>query len=268
MDGVDFGHTGLEVSRLSIGTGTGGWGGRSEQTALGVEGLADLLRLAYDHGVNFWDAADEYGSHPHIARALRGIPRDTVVIATKTASRSAETVTRDVERFLRELGTDVLDIVLLHFVTQRDWPRRYAGAMEALSRAKEQGKVRAVGVSCHGHGALCTAAETDWAEVVLARINYAGMNMDAGTSEVLPVIERMYASGKAVYGMKVLGCGQLAKDARVAIRYVLQLGTVHAITIGTSQREHLFENLRLVEELAPQFPLRAKKERANQLSRL
>jgi aryl-alcohol dehydrogenase-like predicted oxidoreductase len=219
MEYVDFGRTGLRVSRLSVGTGTHGWGGRSEQTALGLDGLANLLRLAYDGGINFWDAADGYGSHPHVARALQGIPRDAVVIATKTTSRSAKAVTRDVERFLRELGTDVLDVVLLHFVSQRDWPRRYAGAMEALSRAKEQGKVRAVGVSCHGLGALGAAAETDWVEVVLARVNHAGVNMDAHPSQVVPVIEGMYASGKAVYGMKVLGCGQLAGDSRAAIRY-------------------------------------------------
>jgi len=256
MDFVDFGKTGLRVSRLAFGTGTHGWAGRSDQTDLGVDKLASLLRLAYDHGVNFWDAADEYGSHPHVARALQGIPRDEVVIATKTTSRSAEQVTRDIERFLRELGADVLDIVLLHFVTQADWPQRYTGAMEALSRAKEQGKVRAVGVSCHGLGALRTAAETDWAEVVLARINSAGVNMDASPSRVAPVIERLYVSGKAVYGMKVLGCGQLAGKARAAIQYVFQIGVVHDITIGISRRRHLLENVRLVEELAPQHSLR------------
>ena len=253
MDTVDFGQTGLKVSRLGIGTGTNGWAGRSEQTALGLDGLADLLRLAYDHGVNFWDAADAYGSHRHIARALQGIPRDRVVITTKTTSRTAKEVTRDIERFLRELNTEVLDIVLMHFVTQADWPRRYAGAMEVLSQAKAQGKVRAVGVSCHGLGSLRTAAETDWVEVALVRINRAGVNMDGQPAEVVPVIQRMYDAGKAIYGMKVLGCGRLVDDTRAAIEYVLQLGTVHAITIGTSKPEQLRENLGVVEELTAQY---------------
>jgi aryl-alcohol dehydrogenase-like predicted oxidoreductase len=256
MDIVDFGSTGLRVSRLSFGTGTAGWGGRSEQTDLGVERLANLMRLAYDHGVNFLDAADEYGSHPHVARVLQGIPRDGVVIATKTYSRTGQAVTRDVERFLMELGVDVLDVVLLHFMTIRDWPQRYAGAMEALSRAKEQGKVRAVGVSCHGLGPLRTAADSDWAEVVLARINYRGVRMEGSPAEAAPLLERMVASGKAVWGMKVLGCGQLVQDARAAIEYVFQLGTVHAITIGMSKSEHVYENLKLVEEIAPRYPLR------------
>ena len=257
MDIVDFGNTGLKVSRLSFGTGTAGWGGRSEQTDLGVEGLANLLRLAYDHGVSFWDSADQYGSHPHVARALQGIPRDGVVIATKTNSRTARAVTQDVERFLRELGVDVLDVVLLHYMTQADWPKSHAGAMEALSRAKEQGKVRAVGVSCHGLGPLCAAADTDWVEVVLARINYHGARMGGTPSEVASLLERMVVSGKAIWGMKVLGCGQLARDARAAIEYVFQLGTIHAVTIGMSRPEHLYENLKLVEEIAPQYPLRA-----------
>jgi aryl-alcohol dehydrogenase-like predicted oxidoreductase len=255
MDLIDFGRTGLKVSRLAVGTGTGGWGGRSEQTDLGLEGLADLLRTAYDRGVNFWDTADEYGSHPHVARALEGIPRDKVVVATKTTSRSAEAVTRDIERFLKELKTDVLDVVLMHFLTVGDWPTQYGGGMEALSRAKEQGKVRAVGVSCHGLAPLRTAAETEWVDVALVRVNYAGVNMDGSPSEVTPVVERMYRSGKAVYGMKVLGRGRLADDARRAMQYVFDLGTVHAITVGMTTHEQLYQNIGLVEELSPQRPL-------------
>jgi len=249
MEYIEFGRTGLQVSRLCVGTGTHGWGHHSEQTALGVEGLAGLLRLAYDNGVTFWDAADQYGSHAHIARALRDVPRDAVVIATKTNSRRGTSVARDVERFLRELETDVLDVVLLHYMTRGDWPRRYAEAMEALSRAKEQGKVRAVGVSCHGTGALRAAAETEWTDVVLARINYAGVNMDGAPDEVVPLLARLHAADKAVYGMKVLGCGRLAHDARRAIAYVLGLGTVHAITIGMSRPEHVRQNCALVSEI-------------------
>jgi hypothetical protein len=80
--------------------------------------------------------------------------------------------------------------------------------------------------------------------------------MDASPAKVVPIIERLYASGKAVWGMKVLGCGQLARKTRVAIQYVLKLGVVHSLVIGTSAREQLLENVRLVEELAPQYPLR------------
>jgi aryl-alcohol dehydrogenase-like predicted oxidoreductase len=256
MDYVDFGKTGLRVSRLSFGTGTNGVGGRSEQSDLGVDELARLLRLAYDRGVTFWDAADAYGTHPHVAKALREIPRDSVVVATKTMARKGKKVSQDIERFLKELDTDAIDIILLHVMSHPDWPQRYADALEALSRAKEAGKVRAVGASCHGLRALRAAAETDWPDVVMVRINPTGVHMDAAPAEVVPLIERMYTAGKAVYGMKVLCCGKLARNGRAAIEYVFQLGTVHAITIGISNREHLYQNTRLVEELAPQHPLR------------
>ncbi len=261
MQYVTLGNTGLTVSRLAIGTGTSGFGGRSEQSALGIDGLAHLLQEGYEHGITFWDAADGYGTHPHVARALQSVPRERVVIATKTMSRSKKDAGKDVDRFRREIGTDVLDIVLMHFVTTPDWERSYAGAMEALSRAKEQGSVRAVGISSHNLGALQRAVTSDWVDVVLARINYAGTNMDAKPERVVPVLRELYDAGKAVYGMKVLGRGSLAGHARQAIDFVLGLGTVEAITIGTTTQAQLTENIQLVEELAPQYPLRARTAR-------
>ena len=247
MEIVDFGNTGLKVSRLSIGTGTHGYSGRSDQTALGVEGLAGLLQQAYDLGVVFWDAADGYGSHPHVARAMQSVPRDHLVITTKTTARSREDAIRDVDRFLGELGTDVVDIVLLHCMTSGDWPERYAGAMAALSQAKQQGKIRAVGLSCHALDALRRAVSCDWVDVVLARINHTGAAMDGSPPEVAPVLAELAQAGKAVYGMKILGCGQLLKDRHRAIDYVFGLGSVQAVTIGMTGSEQLVDNVHLVE---------------------
>jgi aryl-alcohol dehydrogenase-like predicted oxidoreductase len=256
MEYIDFGQTGLKVSRLSIGTGTNGWGGRSEQTDLGLEKLTALLRSAYDLGITFWDTADGYGSHRHVARALRDIPREDVVIATKTTAHSGRGVRRDVERFLRELELETLDIVLLHCVMSGNWPRSKRNQVKALAQAKDEGLVRAVGVSCHSLGALRAAVESEWVDVVLARINYAGTNMDGSPEQVVPLLEQLYAAGKAVYGMKVFGAGRLANDARAAIQYVLGLGTVHALTIGISREAHLRQSARLVKELSPLYPLR------------
>ena len=105
-------------------------------------------------------------------------------------------------------------------------------------------------------GALRAAAITDWVDVVLVRINHAGVNMDGTFAQVVPLIEKLYAAGKAVYAMKVLGCGRLTDDMRKAIDYVLGLGTVHALTIGPTSFEQLEENVRLVGALAPQHPLK------------
>jgi 1-deoxyxylulose-5-phosphate synthase len=256
MNHVDFGSTGLRVSRLAIGTGTHGWAKRSEQTALGIDGLADLLVRGLELGINFWDAADQYGSHPHVAAALKRIARDRVVIATKTTAKRGKEMTREIDRFLKELGTDVIDIVLLHGLNNGNWPKKFEGPMAALTRAQEAGKVRSVGLSCHGFGALRVAVTTPWVETVLVRINYAGVNMDGQPSEVVPVIESLHAAGKALYAMKVLGCGPLTHDVRRAFDYVLGLGTVHALSIGMTSLTQLQENVALMEELTPARPPR------------
>jgi aryl-alcohol dehydrogenase-like predicted oxidoreductase len=249
MQIVDFGRTGLKVSRLGIGTGSNGWNGHSDQTSLGLDGLPRLLRQAFDHGLNLWDAADEYGSHQHVARALKGLPRQDVVIVTKTMARKPDRITQDVDRFLKELETDCLDVVLMHCLSPKDWTKKYAPAMQALSRAKEQGKLRAVGVSCHGFGALQAAAASDWPEVVMVRLNPLGVNMDDSPAKVLPVIERMYRDGKAVYGMKVYGAGQLTGQRSAMLAYALGQKFVHAFTIGMTSEAQLLENLQLYQKL-------------------
>ncbi len=254
METIAFGSTGLSVSRLAIGTGTDGANRCSEQTKLGINGLADLLVKAHDLGVTFWDTADQYGAHPHVAAALRRVSRDRITLATKTHATKSKDALEDVDRFLKELGTDVLDIVLLHGMHHSNWPKKHEGAMEGLTRAKEQGKVRTVGFSCHGLGALKVAVSTPWVETILVRINYAGVNMDGKPAEVEPVLRELHAAGKALYGMKVVGCGQLTHDVRRAFAYVLGLGTVHAFTIGMSRLSQLEQNVALMSELAPQHP--------------
>lgn len=249
IDQVDLGLSGLRVSRLCFGTGTNGWNKRSNQGDLGVERLAYLLRYAHERGVNFWDTADQYGTHPHVARALEEVGREEAVLTTKTTSCTGPEVKRDVERFLRELRTEYLDIVLLHCLTEAGWPTLMQGPMEVLSRFKEQGVIRALGVSCHDFGAFRTTAHTPWVDVVLARINYAGQAMDAGPEEVVPVIEAMAAAGKGIYGMKVVGGGgALTGDPEKAIRFVLGLPSVHSMVLGMMDEAQIEENIGLVGE--------------------
>src|SRR5215467_3516152 len=77
-DVITLGSTGIRTSRLAMGTGTIGFGHHSNQTALGLKGLSDLLLNGYDNGLRFFDSADAYGSHPHVAEALKHVPRDKV----------------------------------------------------------------------------------------------------------------------------------------------------------------------------------------------
>jgi len=235
-DIVTLGSTGIKTSRLAMGTGTVGTGHHSHQTALGIKGLSDLLLNGYDHGLRFFDAADSYGSHPHVAEALKHVPRDKVTVLTKTWARDPATARADLDRFRRELGTDYLDVCLMHCLTEADWTERYKGVMDVLSEAKEKGTIRAHGCSCHSIEALRAAAKSPWVEVDLARINPIGASMDADPATVVGVLKEMKTAGKAVVGMKILGQGDLRNRQDEAIKYALSLGVLDAFTIGAENK--------------------------------
>src|SRR5215469_9396282 len=129
---VRLGNTGIQTSRLAMGTGTVGSGHHSHQTALGIQGLCDLLLNGYDHGLRFFDSADSYGSHPHVAEALKYVPREKVTVLTKSWARDEQGMRADIERFRKELRTDYLDVFLMHCLTEPDWTVRFRGAMDAL----------------------------------------------------------------------------------------------------------------------------------------
>ena len=233
-DRIDLGATGINTSRLAIGTGTNGSGGTSDLTRyLGGDGSNHLFKTAFDNGVTFWDTADAYGSHTNLRSALKsGIPREKVTILTKTEARTEREMRADLERFRKELGTDYLDIVLLHCMNNADWPKERAGAMSVLTEAREKGLIRAHGVSCHTFGALKTAAATDWVQVDLARVNPAGVIMDSNPAAVTAVLRDMKAKGKAVIGMKILGAGQLVRQADECFQWALAQDCVDCFTIG------------------------------------
>lgn len=235
-DTIVIGNTGIRTSRLAMGTGTFGFAGRSNQTALGGKELVNLLLNGYDNGLCFFDTSDSYGSHPHVAGALKHIPRNKVTVMTKTDTRDAKGVRADLDRFRRELGTDYIDIVLLHCLTEGDWTERYRGAMDVLSEAREKGVIRAHGCSCHTIEALRAAARSPWVQVDLARINPIGAHMDASPATVTGVLREMRAAGKGVIGMKILGQGDMRNRPDEALRYALSLNVLDAFTIGAENK--------------------------------
>ena len=245
-DTVTLGKTGIQTSRLAMGTGTVGSGHHSHQTALGVKGLSDLLLNGYDHGLRFFDSADSYGSHPHVAEALKHVPRDKVTVLTKTWARDPASARADLDRFRRELGTDHIDICLMHCLTEGDWTERYKGVMDVLSEAKQKGIIRAHGCSCHSIEALRAAAKSPWVDVDLVRINPVGAYMDASPDTVVSVIREMRAAGKAIVGMKILGQGELRHRQDEALNFALGLNLLDAFTIGAespSEQEDLVRRI-------------------------
>jgi 1-deoxyxylulose-5-phosphate synthase len=241
-DLIKLGNTGIEVSRLAMGTGTHGVNRRSNQTQkLGIKGVADLLYSAYDQGINFWDSADQYGTHPHLNAALNHIQREKVVILTKTHATTEKEMIADLDRFRKELNTDYLDIVLLHFMTDGQWDKKKAAAMDVLSRAREDGIIRAHGVSCHTIEALETAANNDWVQVDMARINPAGARMDADVPTVVKVLKKMKQNGKGIIGMKILGAGSLRNRVDECLQYALAQDFIDCFTIGSENQDEMID---------------------------
>jgi len=245
-DTVTLGKTGIQTSRLAMGTGTVGVGHHSHQTALGIKGLSELLLNGYDHGLRFFDSADSYGSHPHVAEALKHVPRDKVTVLTKTWARDAASARADLERFRRELGTDHIDICLMHCLTEGDWTGRYQGVMDVLSEAKEKGIIRAHGCSCHSIEALRTATKSSWVEVHLVRINPIGAYMDSDPDTVVSVIKEMRSAGKGIIGMKILGQGDLRNRQDEAINFALSLNLLDAFTIGAESKSEQEDLIRRI----------------------
>jgi 1-deoxyxylulose-5-phosphate synthase len=236
-DQVALGKTGICTSRLAMGTGTIGGGGASNQTRLGMDQLCALFLNGYhENGLRFFDGADSYGSHPYIAKALKQLPRDKVTVLTKTDNRTPNGVRANLDRFRRELGTDYIDILLIHCVTEGDWPEKYRGIMDVLSEAKEKGIIRAHGVSCHTLPALKAAAASPWVEVDLVRLNPIQSHMDSDPDTVMGVVKEMRASGKGIVGMKILGQGDMRSRPSDALRFALGSGVLDAFTIGAESK--------------------------------
>ena len=250
-DVIELGPAKVKVSRMAIGTGSFGGGRSSNQMRkLGARGVADLWWNGYDKGVFFWDSADSYGSHAAIKLALKKIPREKVTILTKSDASTAEKVKADLDRFRQEMGTDYIDIVLLHGRMEPEWDRKAKGALDVLSEAKEKKLVRTVGISCHSVEAMKVAAKSPWLEVCMTRINPAGLRMDAPTDTVLPVLAELKANGKGIIGMKVLAEGQLRDRVDEALRFAVTKDAVHCFTIGCESRAEFEGNFARIAKVS------------------
>lgn len=246
-DVVVLGRSGIKTSVLGIGTGTVGG---SQQLAMGQEGFTRLVRHAVERGIRYIDTADMYQMHTFVRLALQGVPRDKYFIQTKTMARHPEVAKADIERFRRELRVETLDTVLMHCMTTGTWPQDMRPVMDVLQQAKQRGRVRAVGVSCHGLEPLAASVDCDWIDVQLARINPFGEKMDGKPEEVAPLLKKMHAKGRGMLGMKIYGENGLGSRQRrlESLRYVLRLGCVDAFTIGFRSIAELDETLELIEE--------------------
>lgn len=260
-DIVELGKTGIKASRLAQGTGYNGYDRSSEHTRQGKKAFDQLVRHSLDQGINFFDMADLYGSHPFVKEIIKDLPRDKYTLLTKIWPRKEKWVTpsggasEEIDRFRKELGVEQIDVCLIHCMTNDQWPTEYARIRDELSELKTKQTVRAVGVSCHDFGALKVAAESPWVDLIFARVNHKGgpeYSCDASAEEIAKVLKQARQNGKAIVGMKIFGAGKLVQpeEKAASLKFVFENELVDAITVGMLNPQQVDDTLKHMAQVA------------------
>jgi predicted aldo/keto reductase-like oxidoreductase len=257
IDKVRLGESGLTVSRMAMGTGTHGSNKSSDQTRLGMEQFVRLAHHAYEKGIHFFDMADGYGSQPYVGEAIKTLPRENLTLLSKMwtnedGSERNEPVRQIIDRFRKEAGTEYFDILLMHCMMDGKWPKNRTHYMDGLSKAKQDGIVKAVGVSCHNWDALVEASESPWVDVIMARINPFGTLMDNTPDAVKDLLGKARRNGKGIIAMKVFGEGKHVTDSEreQSLKFIIEESNVHCMTLGMPSETQIDDAVARVVRLA------------------
>jgi len=242
-----LGQTGIDVSAVSF--------GGIKLPRISPEEASDCLNRALDLGMSFVDTARNYrDSEEKIGKAISH-RRDEFTLATKTTGRDAESARADLETSLRELKTEKIDLYQLHSVSDpATWEQVMAkgGALEAVKKAQEQGKIDHIALTCHRDlGTMRKAIESGEFETIM--VAYSPIDAEGVGPEILPLAK---AKGMGVIVMKGLSGGQLVRAVpedgertepddivRETLRCILANDAVSCVIPG-------MEDVRFVEENA------------------
>ena len=204
MEYTTLGRTGFRVSIAGLGCGghsrLGTATGKTEQESIAV------VRQALDLGINLIDTAEVYGTEAIVGKALQGVTRDQVIVATKKLPPSSDhadpvgELRRGLEESLRRLRTEYVDIYFLHGVRSNQYRFAYETFAPVLLRMREEGKLRAVGIteafiSDPQHRMLQQALTADCWDVIM--VGFSLLNPSART-RVFPQTQQQ---GIGVLGM-------------------------------------------------------------------
>lgn len=171
MKTVKLGRTGLVVNR-------NGFGALPIQRDSREEAMR-LLRKAYDHGIRFFDTARAYtDSEEKVGEALSPV-RSQVILATKTRAQTPEAFRRDLETSLRLLKTDYIDIYQFHMASYCPRPGDEAGLYDCMLRAREEGKIRFIGLTAHSADVAREAVESGLYDTLQFPFSYLAADTDA-----------------------------------------------------------------------------------------
>jgi predicted aldo/keto reductase-like oxidoreductase len=211
---ISLGKTNLRVSEF-------GFGG-IPIIRLGIDEAVAVLRRAYDKGVTFYDTANAYlGSEDKIGRAFAG-RRDKIVLATKTMKRDAAGAAEHIDTSLRLLRTDHIDLYQLHQVSQeKDWQAIAGpgGALEAVLKAKQQGKIGHIGLTSHSLPMANRLIKTGLFETIQFPFSF----VEPAAADELHVTAR--SLGLGILAMKPFG-GGVIDNAALTFKFLRQFPDV------------------------------------------
>jgi predicted aldo/keto reductase-like oxidoreductase len=173
-----------------------------------------LLRAAYAGGMRFFDTARAYtDSEEKVGIAFEGM-RDKIVLASKTQAKTVEKFWEDLETSLKLLKTDYLDLYQLHCVPQCYRPGDGTGLYEAMLEAKEQGKIRHIGITAHKIGVAEEIVASGLYETLQFPFSYLASDRD------IALVKSCKAAGMGFIAMKGLAGGLLTNpDACMAFMH-------------------------------------------------
>jgi aryl-alcohol dehydrogenase-like predicted oxidoreductase len=215
-----------------------------------------VIHRALDLGVNYFDSAPAYAECLDYYGAALGDRRGDVFLASKTQVRTRDGSLRLLDDSLRRLRTDYLDLWQLHDLrTASDLDRIFAqgGAIEALVQARDEGRVRFLGLTGHHDPKILLEAMRRFDfETVLVALNAADIHRLSFIQAVLPEAARR---GMGVIGMKVAAQGALLGRNKLtmeeAMGYVLSLPSVSTVIVGCKTLSHVTENARIARDFMP-----------------
>lgn len=257
-DLVVLGRSGIQTSRLALGTGS--HGGRVQQQ-LGQEGFNKLVRHAYDAGVRFFETSETYGASPAmLGLALQGLPRESYTLMHKVTTRPDENVDpkAKLEELRSSLQAEYIDIMLLHVQHTATWVEDSKRWQDAIDEAHQRQIIRARGASIHGLPALRRVHTHDWMQVALVRTNHTGQVMDAekwdarvsdNLEDVVHNIQLAKRAGIGLIGMKLCAEGAFEhEDRQKSVRFAFRTAGVDCVTMGfksPAEIDEAIENINL-----------------------
>ena len=249
-----LGKTQIPVTRLGVGTLTMS----PLQRALSVDEGAGLLLAAFEGGVRFVDTAQLYKSQPQVGAALKAWKGPRITVTSKSTAVTPEAMTAAIDEARRETGCDVIDGFLLHMIRNTADFEARRPALDALLKAKAEGKIKAIGASSHYVPIIEFLSRQPEIEILHPMLNKGGFGiLDASLDRMLAILADAHDRGIGIYAMKPLGGGHLRGDAEAALRWVLERSEVDAAAVGMTSPAEVRMNLAIASGESVSEELRA-----------